>query len=235
MVAQSYKRYKNIILVFWKPPTCRWVKINTYGSLCASKVFCGGISRNHRGAFMVCFSSSQGDVPVFQAELTCLVRLLFFWYWMFPRNIWKRLKSPAVVNYSRFSSYKPAVVNYRWGQKSHLHMFLGSFVCQKNNFRLIIAIEFAATHAWGRLWQESDSTSIVEAFKNYDVILYRLWNRWHNCHHLGLNSIFSQIFREENYYADKLTNHSHSIYDTIWFDSIPQFFLEDFSWDQQIT
>ena len=82
-----------------------------------------------------------------------------------------------VVNYSRFSSYKPAVVNYRWGQKSHLHMFLGSFVCQKNNFRLIIAIEFAATHAWGRLWQESDSTSIVEAFKNYDVILYRLWNR----------------------------------------------------------
>lgn len=69
-------------------------------------------------------------------------------------------------------------------------------MCQKNNFRLIIAIEFAATHAWGRLWQESDST-IVEVFKNYDVILYRLWNRCHNCHHLGLNSIFSQIFREE--------------------------------------
>jgi len=41
----------------------------------------------------------------------------------------------TVVNYCRT---KPVVVNYRWGQKRHLHVLLWSIWCQKSNFHIFL-------------------------------------------------------------------------------------------------
>lgn len=89
-------------------------------------------------------------------------------------------------------------------------------------------MEFAASHAWERLWLESDSTSAFHAFKNPDIIMFCLRNGWHNCLHLGINSFCSHIFREENCCADKLAYYKYSIYGIIWLETIPRFLLQDF-------
>ena len=41
LVALSYRRYKDIIPVIWKAPTCQWVKVNAYGSLVVNSASCG--------------------------------------------------------------------------------------------------------------------------------------------------------------------------------------------------
>ena len=63
---------------------------------------------------------------------------------------------------------------------------------------LIFAMEFVAKHNWNRLWLECDSTSVVHAFKNPDVVPIRLRNRWHNCFQHGMMVLCSHIFQEGN-------------------------------------
>lgn len=46
---------------------------------------------------------------------------------------------------------------------------------------ILIAMEYAASHSWHNLWIECDSTSVVLAFKNANIIPFHLQNRWHNC------------------------------------------------------
>jgi len=106
LIPPSYQRVRDIIPVIWQPPTITWVKADTDGSVIGSNSSCGGIFRDHTGAFLGGFSSNLGLGTVFEAELT----------------------------------------------------------------GLMLAIEYAASHSWSRLWLESDSTSAVLAFKNHSAI-----------------------------------------------------------------
>lgn len=165
LVAPSYPRYKDIIPVIWKAPTSRWVKANTEDSLVGNSASCGGIFREHLDTFLGCFADSLGDVSVFEAEATGLIK----------------------------------------------------------------ALKFAASYGWGRLCLESDSTSVVRAFNNLDIIPFCLRNRSHNCLLLGINSVCSHIFCERNCCVEKLANDGNFISGTIWFDSLPRFMSQNFS------
>ena len=105
-IPPSYRRVKDIVPVTWQPPSITWVKANTDGSVIGSNSSCGGLFRDHLGAFLGGFSSNIGVGTVFEAELT----------------------------------------------------------------GLMLAIKYAASHNWSRLWLESDSSSAVLAFKNHETI-----------------------------------------------------------------
>jgi len=57
---------------------------------------------------------------------------------------------------------------------------------------------------------ESDSSTVVLAFKNNDLILFRLRNRWHNCQ-LSITAVCYHIYREGNCCADRLAVLGHDI------------------------
>ncbi|XP_024636367.1 uncharacterized protein [Medicago truncatula] len=97
---------------------------------------------------------------------------------------------------------------------------------------LILAMEFAASNHWIRLWIECDSSSVVHAFKNPSVIPISLRNRWHNCLQHGMTVLCSHIFREGNCCADKLAFIGHSLTSTVWFDSLPPTLAVDFARDR---
>lgn len=73
MVAPNYRRYKEIIPIFWKAPISRWVKVNTNGFLVGGSASCGGILRDHLGTLLGCFATKLGDVSVFEEEVTALI------------------------------------------------------------------------------------------------------------------------------------------------------------------
>ena len=167
-VSPSFRRFKEIILVVWKPPTTRWVKANTDGSLMQSSASCGCIFRDHKGTFLGCSASNLGTMSIFEAELSSI----------------------------------------------------------------IFAMEFAARYDWLNLWVESDSSSVVLAFKNSKLIPVRLRNRWHNCFQLGITTICSHIYREGNCCGDKMASLGHDLSDTIWFDVLPPSLSLDFFRDR---
>jgi hypothetical protein len=96
----------------------------------------------------------------------------------------------------------------------------------------MIAMEFAAFYNWSRLWLESDSSSVVQAFKNPSINPLRLRNRWHNCMQHGLFVICSHIFREGNGCADTMTSLGHDLTVTSWYHSMPALLAVDFARDR---
>jgi ribonuclease HI len=168
LITPSYRRVRDIVPVIWQPPTSTWVKANTDGSVIGSNSSCGGIFRDHTGAFLGGFSSNLGLGTVFEAELT----------------------------------------------------------------GLMLAIEYAASHNWYRLWLESDSSSAVLSFKNQSAIPIRLRNRWHNCMQLGLSIICTHIFREGNCCADALATMGHDLLGTTWFHILSSSLSVDFTRDR---
>lgn len=97
---------------------------------------------------------------------------------------------------------------------------------------LILAIEYAVSNSWSRLWLESDSSCAVQAFHKPSLIPICLRNEWHNCTHNGLFMICSHIFREGNVCADDLVALGHDIHNTVWFTQLPPSLGEDFSRDR---
>lgn len=59
-------------------------------------------------------------------------------------------------------------------------------VFQAEIMGLILAMEYASSNSWTRLWLESDSSSAVQAFHKPSLIPVGLLNHWHNCTHKGL-------------------------------------------------
>jgi len=78
---------------------------------------------------------------------------------------------------------------------------------------------------------ESDSSTAVLAFKNNDLIPFRLRNRWHNCR-LGITAVCSHIYREGNCCADGLAALGHGLSGLVWFDRLPPTLSFDFSRDR---
>lgn len=71
------------------------------------------------------------------------------------------------------------------------------------------AIKIACKKGWTRLWLETDSLLVVQAFKSMEVVPWRLQNKWINCLHLSkqLTLQVTHIYRECNVCADKLACH----------------------------
>jgi len=59
-IPPSYRRVRDIVPVIWQPPSITWVKANTDGSVIGPNSSCGGIFRDHTGAFLGGFSSNIG-------------------------------------------------------------------------------------------------------------------------------------------------------------------------------
>jgi len=97
---------------------------------------------------------------------------------------------------------------------------------------LILAMEFAVSNNWTRLWLETDSTSAIQAFHKPILIPIIFRNHWHNCTHRGLMVICSHIFREGNCCADGLADMGHAVTDTSWFTTLPPLLLADFARDK---
>lgn len=78
---------------------------------------------------------------------------------------------------------------------------------------------------------ESDSQLIILALGNSDLVPWTLKNRWLNCVELtkGMRFTFSHIYREGNACADKLAEFGLLNLGFRWWDSIPDFIIEDFS------
>lgn len=60
------------------------------------------------------------------------------------------------------------------------------------------------------------------------LVAIRLWKRWHNCLHSGIQVNSSHTFREGNGCADKLANHGHFIQRSLWSTALPDSIREDF-------
>jgi hypothetical protein len=108
----------------------------------------------------------------------------------------------------------------------------GGLVFEAEILGLILAMEYAVSNNWTRLWLETDSTSAVQAFYKCSLIPICLRNRWHNCTHRGLMIICSHIFREGNCCADGLATMGQDITDTAWFNILPSSLLANFARDR---
>lgn len=82
-----------------------------------------------------------------------------------------------------------------------------------------------------RVWLESDSKGVVNAFYNPSLIPLRFRNPWHNCTHNGLMVICSHIYREGNSCADTVAAMGHTLDATTWYHSMPTSLSVDFARD----
>jgi len=106
------------------------------------------------------------------------------------------------------------------------------YVFEAEIMGLMVAMEYASSNRWTRLWLESDSSSAVQAFHKPSLIPVCLRNRWHNCTHNGMFIICSHIFREGNVCANGLAALGHDLNDTTWFTLLSPSLGPDFSRDR---
>jgi len=97
---------------------------------------------------------------------------------------------------------------------------------------LMMAMEFSPKNNWYSLWLESDSSSVVKAFKNQSLIPIRLRNRWHKRMQYGLFVICSHIYREGNCCADIMADMGHGLTVTSWYHNLPASLAADFARDR---
>jgi len=65
-----------VIEIIWHPPLPNWTKCNTDGSTINNLSTCGGIFRNSRSKYLLCFSESTGLGNALHAELSGAMRAI---------------------------------------------------------------------------------------------------------------------------------------------------------------
>lgn len=94
----------------------------------------------------------------------------------------------------------------------------------------MLAIEIAHNEGWNHLWLECESLLVVSAFSSFNLVPWKIRNRWRNCMHLcnSMNFRVSHIYKEGNSCAYRLA--AYGIYSQCftWWDLIPDFISEDF-------
>ena len=92
------------------------------------------------------------------------------------------------------------------------------------------AIEIAYEKNWHNLWIESDSSLVVQAFKNSSLIPWKIRNQWSNAifRLCNMNCIVTHIFRERNQVADSLANHGLTLDSLVCWSNIPSFAMESY-------
>jgi ribonuclease HI len=99
----------------------------------------------------------------------------------------------------------------------------------------IRAIEIAFHNQWTNLWLESDSSSVVAAFHNpTKPVAWCLRNRWKNALYMTtqMNFMVSHIYREGNQVADLLANHGLSILSIVYWNNLPLFVRDSFTFNK---
>lgn len=76
-----------------------------------------------------------------------------------------------------------------------------------------------------RIWLETDSLSVVKAFKTGLGVPWRMKIRWHNCllYCTSITFICTHVFREGNMIADALAKNGKglALYSSQWWDAPP--------------
>jgi len=98
-----------------------------------------------------------------------------------------------------------------WGWSACNLGSLSIFESEINGY--IRTMEYTCQHGWWSLLFESDASTAMLIFKNLVTIPISHQNRWHNCLHLGLQVVSSNIYHKVNCYAIKLFNMFHSFQD----------------------
>jgi ribonuclease HI len=91
------------------------------------------------------------------------------------------------------------------------------------------SIEIAYQTNWHNIWIETDSTLVVLAFKNSNIVIpWCVRNIWHNVKLLyyQMNGLVSRIHREGNQVADSLANHGCTLNSISFWQEAPVFLLE---------
>lgn len=94
----------------------------------------------------------------------------------------------------------------------------------------MLAIQIAHSKGWHHLWLECDSLLVISAFSSYDLVPWKIRNRWRNCMQLckSMKFIISHIYREGNNCADKLANYGVISQCFSWWDLASDFISEAF-------
>ncbi|KAF1896791.1 hypothetical protein Lal_00034492 [Lupinus albus] len=95
----------------------------------------------------------------------------------------------------------------------------------------LMAIETTYRKGWRDIWLECDSTLVVDFFRGKGRIPWKLVNKWHTCleYISSMRFIVSQIYREGNTCADRLTAFGVSSRVYTWWDATPIIILEEFN------
>lgn len=72
-------------------------------------------------------------------------------------------------------------------------------------FAAMSAIYIAVEKGWSKIWMECDSTLVVQAYSNPDIVSWRTRTKWMNCVKLAstLDFRISHVCREGNHCVDK--------------------------------
>lgn len=75
------------------------------------------------------------------------------------------------------------------------------------------AIEIAKQHNWNNLWLECDSSLVIQAIRNKNLVPWKVRNRWEYCMNItaSMNFMATHVFREGNVCADSLASFGSTI------------------------
>jgi len=133
MVSPTFRRFKSIIHVWWKPPTSNWVKANTDGSVLDHRASCGDIFRDHRGTFIGCFASNLGTISVFEAKLNGVLTTMEFAARNNWCSLWLKSDSTSAVQAFKNSDIIPFCLRDRWHDCLHLDILICSHIFREGN------------------------------------------------------------------------------------------------------
>lgn len=83
----------------------------------------------------------------------------------------------------------------------------------------IIALEKAMDKNWKKIWLEMDSSLVVQAFLNINLVPWRLKSRWLSIISFANSIVVTHIFREDNACAYSLANIGLNYISLSWFCS----------------
>lgn len=107
-------RAPKIIEVLWQPPPRAWVKCNTDGSTNGILSSCGGIFRNYKAEFMICFGENTGPGDSLHAELSGAMRAIELANTHQWTNLWLETDSELVVKAFKNNAIIPWHLRNRW-------------------------------------------------------------------------------------------------------------------------
>lgn len=101
-------------------------------------------------------------------------------------------------------------------------------------YAVMSSIRIAAARGWKKLSMECDSSLVIQAFSNPEIVPWKIKIKWKNCIIVASSFDFkvTHIYREGNHCADKLASFGVASRCFTWWDLIPSFIRDDFDRDR---
>ncbi|XP_024640682.1 uncharacterized protein [Medicago truncatula] len=113
-ISPHNRRIRDLIWVTWKAPSAPWVKVNTNGSVVDSLGACGGLFRDHSGAFLGAYASNIGATSLFFAEVYGFILAIEYAASNGWSNIWLESDSTSALAVFKNSSLVPVLLRNWW-------------------------------------------------------------------------------------------------------------------------